>query len=336
MNKKMRCIALLLILIIAFIAVDEIKSCNRRKAEEAWVSEDNKYFSAVFDSYKEETEKECAFCDFGHLDYGGTEIILAQIVRKHDKEYQENDFPPYALVIQNQTVWFVYSDREVWILASYEMSDKRYEELGRFESEHDFYGYFYNDDEMEYQDRHAYYYDGKIVVTDHVSLLEHDLKNKETVYSPYDGYEFPARRVYELPHDRFDYQIRRMELTFTDGNTKKVFRADPDGQKNPLMNLVLSYQNERYNELPPVNGIEFIFPYDIPARPIYSYMVQTSVMDDDIYIQMIFEDVNAQYWLLLFSYDFEQNECRNIGHLLITTEPRTARVVPVIADGGAK
>lgn len=298
-------------LFFVFVIPDWIKAVQARNQMKA----ESKYFSAVFDSYETEDGQDLAFCYYGTIYYGGKEISLSNVIKRNDRDYTGEDLPPCAVFVNNRKVWFVYSDRGYWILASYDVDSREYKEQGRFKSEKEYNGYFQHEEREGYDRRQAFYCQGKIVVTDRIQLMEYDLVNNSLSFFMHQEYEFAKPEVIESSKTDTQYEEQPVYLIFTNGTGEKTFRMEKDGKSCDLMNLIRALERENCAsmELPECGIQKPDLSSELTSIFFQTVTMRSAVIDEKPWIQVLCQDRNELQWLFAFTYDYETNECQYVG-----------------------
>lgn len=121
-----------------------------------------------------------------------TQVNIWDVCKKHNKDFTFKD----VLYLSDEQVYFVCSDTSIndykWVLASLDIETEEITEHYVFDKPS---GAYLIDHVAEYSKRNGYYYDGKIVLTDYVNIIEYDVETSMAQQYDYIGYEFPELTI---------------------------------------------------------------------------------------------------------------------------------------------
>ena len=141
-----------------------------------------------------ETEDVPSYISYGTLYSEFGELSIRDICAQNGEQI----FLKEVLCIKDKKVYFIYSNTErsyYWAIGSVDYNTQEFESIGQLVVPKDSY-YNRSGNNLKYNEWNGYYYDKKIVLTDHKRLLEYDIFSDELKKYDYDTYVFPERKIY--------------------------------------------------------------------------------------------------------------------------------------------
>ncbi len=249
------------------------------------------------DSLKIETEKMPAYVCYDALYIDDKKIIIDELLEDNSIK---GDFCE-VFIVKDERIWFSYSqdtpeNTEVWNIASMDIEGKEikvhYSNEFCLNDESD-KSYFNNDNRYRkerYTEANGYYYDEKIVMTDHVKLIEYDISNGRVKEFLIDEYEYPEMT---FSVEIVDYQ----KVYFTTDSETKELDVTKASEKSEAFMKIKEFENEK--NWSKESYLKYLFD-------------NVQVVGDNIYITCCVMNYMGEMHAVVFQYDFEQNECKYV------------------------
>ena len=131
-----------------------------------------------------------AYVIYGDIHIGDETVQVSSI---HRKQKNSAGFHEIFCVIDKEAYYVYTASTGAWTIASIDLETKVIQDHYAFtEAQSTYQSEHYRD----YSERMGFYYDGKIVLSDHLSVLEYDIATGATKQLAYDTYVFPKLPVY--------------------------------------------------------------------------------------------------------------------------------------------
>lgn len=248
----------------------------------------------TFDNYQIEIEKAIPYVYYDTLVLPNAKIDFREIL---DKNKCYGAFHE-VYVIQKDTIWFGFSDfgsedrdSVIWHIASMDVDDRK---LNVCYSGEFYFGianktYSQNG---SYKTDNGFYYDGKIVLTDHIKVIEYDLKTKKQSEFMASSYEFPT---IDIKVESIDYNT----ILFSKNNNKKVFDLEQGRQTSKVFKELCKFEKQE----------------NWQGKTYLSELFEgVQIIDNHIYILCSVINWDGEIHALVFEYDFENNGCKYAFH----------------------
>ena len=255
----------------------------------------------MFNSFEVETPEPVAYVYYNTLVFQDKTLNFDELLEKNgiDGIFRE------VYVIQNDTVWFGYSDTErdengakQWHIASvtidgkdlnvaytgaFCLSDKADQTYRQNNNSHK---------EERYLNANGFYDDGKIILTDHVKTVEFDLNTVSSQEVSTQDYDFPT-----LPAqvEILDYET----ITFCKNSEEKTFNTETGETTSKAFKKMMELKTEK----------------DWEGESYLSELFdQVQMVNDQIFILCRVTNWLGETHAIAFQYDFEKNACQYAFH----------------------
>lgn len=248
-----------------------------------------------------ETAVKIPYVYFDKLCIGDNTIDFSEILDKNNYHV----FFHEVYVIQDDTIWFGFSDAQrnedgsrKWNIASMKVTDQQpnicYSGLFCMDTEADQYYVQNNNDHSKdgYQSDNGFYYDGKIVLTDHVKTVEYDLETNTASEFLAAGYEYPSL---EIKAEIVDYHT----INFITGSLKKVFDVERGKLTSNVFGKIFDLEKETNWE-----GMSCVS----------HFFDKIQIIDNQIYILCSVMNWHGETHAIVFQYDYDTNSCKYAFH----------------------
>lgn len=178
-----------------------------------------------------ESEEIPYISSYGSL-YKDKEIAsVFEVCEKQDKSYEN------MLCIYNNSVYFVCTEQQDWYIASVDLETLDFRVHCSLENPADIYDR--HPIPGDFKKLNGYYYDGKLILNDFVTVLEYDLVSQTVTQYAYHEYAFPEIKVFGswVDDETVKIHTERGEKTFT---------LNEISQKSPGMSAIYAFK-ERLN-----------------------------------------------------------------------------------------
>lgn len=253
----------------------------------------------MFDSFATETAESVAYVCYNTLTINNETLNLEKVLKQNgiDGIFHE------IYVIQNDTIWFGYSDTKdngtkQWHIASTSMDGDilniAYSGTFGLENEAD-KTYIQNSNshqEDRYSTANGFYYNGKIILTDHVKMIEFDLSTASAKECSTKDYILPT-----LP----------IQIEITDYQTIKFCK---DSEQKTFNIETAKSTSEAFEQL-----------YNMESKKNWqgkSYLSElfnkVQVVNEQIFIICRVINWDGETHAIVFQYDFKNNSCQYAFH----------------------
>lgn len=251
----------------------------------------------MFDSFEVETPEPVAYVYYNTLVFQDKTLNFDKLLKT--KKFHE------VYVIQNDIVWFGYSDTEKtinggkqWHIASVtpDGNDLNVVYSGTFclDENADRYYKQYNNSHKEELNLSAngFYDDGKIILTDHVKTVEFDLNTVSSQEVSTQDYDFPTLPVQV---EILDYET----ITFCKNSEQKTFNTETGEITSKAFKKMMELKTEK----------------DWEGESYLSELFdQVQMVNDQIFILCRVTNWLGETHAIAFQYDFEKNACQYAFH----------------------
>lgn len=222
---------------------------------------------------------------------------------------QHKDFSN-MLCVYNNIVYFVYEVEDAWCVASVDMDTLEMHTHFKLENPAEIYNIWPTPG--DFKKLNGYYYDGKIVLNDHKTVLEYDLTTRSTTQYSYSEYNFPVIKVYGS-------NIDSETIIINTESGEKVFTLEEISKKSSAIATIYSFK-DRLNW---------------KKRPhIIRFFSENSVqyVDGKIYVIGEMRDYYGQAYAVIFEYDEAKNKWKYITNVYTWDSADEAYIVPHIKE----
>ena len=255
----------------------------------------------MFDSFEVETTEPVAYVCYNTLKFKEKALNFNELLEENgiDGTFHE------VYVIQNDTVWFGYSDAELnendaqqWYIASVTSDGNNLSVAysGTFclgENADQSYVQYNNSYKEEfYSSANGFYDDEKIILTDHVKTIEFDLKTLSSQEVSTQDYNFPTLPVQV---EILDYET----IIFCKNSEQKTFNTETGETTSKAFKKMLELKTKK----------------DWEGE---SYLAQlfdkVQMVNGQIFILCRVINWDGETHAIAFQYDFEKNACQYAFH----------------------
>lgn len=255
----------------------------------------------MFDSFEMETVKEVAYMCYDTLVYEDEVLNFRDVLKNN----QINGIFHEVYVIQNNTVWFGFSDSErnekgarKWNIATVSMDGSMMEIVysGEFcQGEKADQTYIQNSNchkKERYSAASGFYYDGKIVLTDHMKTVEFDIQTVSSKEITVEDLNYP---ILEVEVDIEDVQT----ITFCKNSEVKIFNIERAKETSGVFEQLYGLENKKNWQ-----GESYLS----------KLFDKVQIVDNQIYIICRVMNWNGETHAIVFQYDFGNNSCQYAFH----------------------
>ena len=253
-----------------------------------------------FDTLVKETTEEIPYVYNDTLVLEGTSLNFSELLQKNgvDGTFRE------VYVVQDDIVFFCYSTNgdgqnggDIWHIATASIDDQVvesiYSEEFCFDSAADRHYILNNNDHSinRYETANGFYHNNKVVLTDHVKLIEFDLTAKKAVVFKATEYRYPSMPNVQI----VDYET----IVFSQGSRQQTFSINRAKETSKAFEKILELEeNENWQ-----------------GKSLLSNLFdKVEVVNGKIYIICRIMNWNGETHAAVFEYDFETNSCQYAFH----------------------
>ena len=251
----------------------------------------------MFNAFEVETPEPVAYVYYNTLVFQDKTLNFDELLKT--KKFHE------VYVIQDNIVWFGYSDAEIdendaqqWYIASIttDGNDLNVAYSGTFcldEKADEIYERHNNSHEEEfYLNVNGFYDDGKIILTDHVKTIEFDLATVSYKEISTEDYDFPTLPVQV---EILDYET----ITFCKNSEQKTFNTETGEATSKAFKKMMELKTEK----------------DWEGESYLSELFdQVQMVNNQIFILCRVTNWLGETHAIAFQYDFEKNACQYAFH----------------------
>lgn len=255
----------------------------------------------MFNSFEVETPEPVAYVYYNTLVFQDKTLNFDELLKQ--KKIDGTFHEVYA--IQNNIVWFGYSDAELdendaqqWYIASVTSDGNNLSVAysGTFclgENADQSYVQYNNSYKEEfYSSANGFYDDGKIILTDHVKTVEFDLNTVSSQEVSTQDYDFPTLPVQV---EILDYKT----ITFCKNSEQKIFNTETGETTSKALKKMMELKTEK----------------DWEGESYLSELFdQVQMVNDQIFILCRVTNWLGETHAIAFQYDFEKNACQYAFH----------------------
>lgn len=163
------------------------------------------------------------YVTYGDLHIGDETVHVSEI---HRKQKNSDGFQEILCVIDEEAYYVYTASTGAWTIASMDLETKEIQDHYAFSDAQSAYQSEHYED---YSERMGFYHDGKIVLSDHLSVLEYDIATGVIKQQAYDTYTFPKLPVYGECTDNvltlhFEDSVETFTLEDMASNSKGIAR----------------------------------------------------------------------------------------------------------------
>lgn len=262
-------------------------------------SKDN--LNGMFNSLKVETEESVPYICYDNLVYNDMLVNFNELLEKNGI----NGVFHEVYVIQNDTIWFGYSDTEKnengarqWNIATVDISGKEFNIAysGEFcfgnTADRSYSQKNNSHQEERYITANGFYHDGKIILTDHVKMIELDVETTDWKEIVIEHYKFP---VLPIETEIIDYQT----ITFSRDSEQKIFNVETGKRTSVAFEKLFKLEKEKTWQ-----GKSYLS----------ELFDKVQIVNNHIYIICRVINWDGETHAVVFQYDFENNSCKYAFH----------------------
>ena len=284
--RRIHAVALCILMIIFTVLLN---GCTSRKE-----------IVGLFEAFSHETNEEVPYVHGQTLMLDGMSLDFDLILEANSID----GFFHEVYVIQNDVVFFGYSTAlgnqrsgRLWNIATLTIEDKAVnsvycEEFCSENGADQRYVPNSNDhSKNRYLTANGFYYDHKIVLTDHIKLTEFDLRTGSALKYSTKDYQYPTMLDVEI----VDYQT----IIFSKNHSEKTFDINQGKQSSVVFNEMSKLEKEK----------------NWDKKPLLSYLFdKVQIADDQIFIICRVMNWHGETHAVVYLYDFETNTCQYAFH----------------------
>lgn len=254
----------------------------------------------VFNTYNRETDEQVPYVRFNTLVFDDETTNMEEILLEngYDGIFHE------VYVIQKRTIWFGFTDlkkskenRENWNIASINIDEKKirvyYSGDFCFDKKADeTYITNHRFSKDRYLTTNGYYYEGTIVLTDHVKTVEFNLKTNSSTEFLYKNYKYPEMNIStKITEHRY--------ITFSDGSEQKIFNVERGIQSSKVFEQLYEFDKKK----------------NWQGKSYLSELFDNiQMINNQFYIICKVSNWDGEVHAIVFQYDFEDNVCKYAFH----------------------
>ena len=257
--------------------------------------------SDLFESFPVETSEKIPYVYYDSLVFGDVELDFGSLLQENniDGTFCE------VYAIQNDLVYFSYSANtrtenggKTWHIATVTVDKKEISSIycADFcvESGSDQHYYVKNNNDHSqnrYLTANGFYYDGKIVLTDHVKLVEFDLNARSAVEFSAKDYLYPTVLDVEI--------VDAQTIKFSKDAQQKTFDTDRGKATSSAFAEMLKLEDEKAWD-----GDSLLF----------DLFNKVQIVDNQIFIMCRVINWHGETHAVVYRYNFEDNSCQYAFH----------------------
>ena len=255
----------------------------------------------MFDAYQIETAEKVPYVCYDTLVYDDVNLDFGELL---DENVSDGAFHE-VYVIQDDVIWFGYSDvnrnengAKKWYIASVSMEGSNFHTAysGEFclDSKAD-QTYVQNNNshsKERYLTANGFYYDGKIILTDHVKTIAFDLATAGSTEYLAEKYEYPTLPI---ATEILDNQT----ISFCKNSEQKIFNVETGTQTSTVFKNLFKLEKEKNWQ-----GKSFLS----------ELFDKVQIVDNQIFIMCRVLNWDGETHAVVFQYDFESNSCKYAFH----------------------
>lgn len=255
----------------------------------------------MFNAFEIETAEKIPYVCYNTLVFNDATLDFDELL--DEKGYNAVFHEVY--VVQDDIIWFGYSDVErnengakKWNIASVTIngSDLNIAYSGEFclgsEADQTYVQNNNSHTEERYLTANGFYYDGKIILSDHVKIVEFDLTTTSSKEFLAENYEFP---ILPIEIEITDYQC----ITFCENSEQKIFNVENGKQTSKAFEKL--YELEKEKNWQGKSYLSELFD-------------KIQIVNNQIYIICRVINWDGETHAIVFQYDFENNSCKYAFH----------------------
>ena len=280
MKKKLIILSVVLLIFLSFTGCISKRVMDRR-----------------LNSLKRETDNVPVYVSYGDIYINGEKINCDEFIKERRGEVSE------VFAVKDNRIWFLWStyitvdkpyDTGIWSISSVALdgTDMEVHWSGEFcNSESADISYAINEyhwDENRFAVVNGYYYNGKIVLTDHDKLVEYNMTDGTAIEFKASEYEYP-----EVPliADIQEHQ----KICFTKGTETRTIDLETAANNSKAFRKIKELEGKSDWENVPL--LEYLFD-------------SVQMINDDIYIICRIINYSGETHAVIFEYDFDSNTCK--------------------------
>lgn len=259
-------------------------------------------FQKEIDSISPESNDIPYIASLGRL-YNKDEIIsIFNLCEKQNKDFES------ILCVYEDRIYFVYTDKtsSSWHIASIDWKLTDFEDHCQLNHPNEIYNRYPIPGDFE--NFNGYYSDGKIILNDHITILEYSLKSQTSTQYNYEKYEFPEVQIQGLCIGDESIQIKSEHWI-------KTFTLNEICQKSIGLSTIYSLKDRMNWE-----GESYITNFFDERSVQY--------IDDHIYVLGKVRNYHGQVYAIVMQYD-ETNDSWEYVTSIFTEDNGYCYIVPV-------
>lgn len=255
----------------------------------------------MFDSYEIETAEKVPYVCYDTLVSNDVNLDFGELL----DENVSNGVFYEVYVIQGDVIWFGYSDvkrnengAKKWYIASVSIDGRNLNIAysGEFclgsEADQTYVQNNNSHSKERYLTANGFYYDGKIILTDHVKTVEFDLATASSKEFLAVNYEYPTLPI---ETEILDYQT----ISFCKNSEQKIFNVETGNQTSTVFKNLFELKKEK----------------NWQGKSYLSELFdKVQIVNNQIFIMCRVLNWDGETHAIVFQYDFENNSCKYVFH----------------------
>lgn len=273
----------LFIFLLAFAMCLSFCSCNGAK------------LNNMFNAFEKENTADVAFVRYNVLEFGGKKLDFNKLLKSNSIDGTFKD----AFFIKDGNVWFCYTnsqrnenDEQMWNIANVSLDNSEMNVLysGDFCAQEGADKAYIQQNVCDsvfngYPTDSGLYYDGKIVLTDKVKVVEFDIETLKSQEFSASEYQYPVANV---TAQIVDYQ----NIKFTKDGVQKSFDTAQGTKTSEAFKKMYELEKEKIWS---------------DKSPLCCLFDSIQAVEDNLYVMCCVLNCHGETHALAFEYDFETN-----------------------------
>lgn len=254
----------------------------------------------LFESFSAETSENTPYVHHNTLVFNDVILDFDVLLKKNDID----GFFHEVYAVQDNVIFFGYSESarsqnggKTWHIATVTIGQEKCNSVffADFCAESGSDQHYISNSNSHSQNRYTvangFYCDGKIVLTDHVKLIEFDIKTGTAIEFAAHAYNYPTMPGVEI----VDFQT----ISFSKGSQQKIFDTNEGAQASAVFGEMLELRKNKN------------WKGDSLLSDLFD---KVQIVDNQIYIICRVMNWNGETHAVVYLYDFETNGCEYAFH----------------------
>lgn len=254
----------------------------------------------MFESFSAETRKETPYVHHNTFVFNDAALDFNALLKENNIKGVFHE----VYVVQDDVVFFGYSEEkkdpnggQEWYIATITIDQKELNAIYHTEfcvengSDQNYSQNSINHSQIRYSSANGFYHNNKIVLTDHIKLVEFDLKTRTAMEFDAQSYKYPTMPVVEI--------VDCQTISFSKDSQQKTFSVNEGKQTSAVFREMIELHKEK----------------NWKGEPLISDLFnEVQVFDNEIYIMCRVMNWNGETHAVVYLYDFETNSCQYVFH----------------------